>query len=948
MDRDAVVPHVRAPRIALLTAHLRGAPEEEQWLGAAGAAARLGVGLLAVVGSELAPEGADDPCAVANDVFDLVAPPLRERRPHAAAGPVDAYLLRTPQLRARCGPAMVRRWAHRLTGVPVVSVGEPLPGAVHLGADERGGSRELAGHLARGHGLRRIAFVRGPASDPVAAGRHRGYLDAVAAHGLPRDPVLTGPVLPGPDPASPRLRRWLHALLASPARPDAVMAAGDRLAGVVLQVAAALGLRVPEDLAVTGAADPCRGEDPAGGAQGPRATGLTTTRPPAGAAGRRGVELLAGMLAGAPAPAEELLPCEVLRLGSCGCPEPVAVQGGDRTLERRSRRVHEAEHRLVTAGTPEGVAAVLAAELAPLGLRTAHLVVHDTASAAPPDVAARLLTAAPGAQEPPVFGVRELVPAPVWRSLGTAPQVLLPLHFAGVRHGHLLAGPAPGPQAGWLHETLAASVSTGLEAALARRRRLAAQQDMERRVAERTGELAGAVEQLAAENRELRAQVAERQRAERQLAHQVMHDPLTGLANRRMLQEHLEGAVARLSRHGVPVAVLFCDLDDFKWVNDHLGHAAGDDLLRQLARRLRHALRPEDLVARFAGDEFVVVPTDVATARDVVAIARRVLAECAGGYRVGGAEVQVRLSLGLTLATRPPTTTDDLLREADSALYLAKRRGKNSVAVFDGRLQEQINRRADLESGLRSSLHDGSLCVLYQPKVDLRTGRVAGVEALLRWRHPERGLLAPPDFLDVAEESNLIVEIGEWVLRRVCAEARTLVLPDGTPPLVQVNLAARQLGDPMLVERLHDILDRSGLNPRRLVVEVSESRSPGDLRRTREALLRLRGLGVHVALDDFGVGASSLQWLQQLPVDEVKLDRRLIRDIDSDEQDRRVVSSVIDLAHAMGHVVVAEGVESTAQCEHLVAAGCDYGQGFHFARPVPGAELGRALGALRV
>ncbi|PPK98695.1 diguanylate cyclase (GGDEF)-like protein [Kineococcus xinjiangensis] len=1039
----------RGRRFAVLTSALQVNIHQEHWLGSQDAAKRLDVGLLTVVGTDLvraAAGGADS---------DRPAP-FAARFPEVA--PVDGYLVWTALLQGQCGQEAVRRWARTLGGHPVVSAEDPLPGAIGVAMDERGASRQMAEHLITVHGRRRIAYLRGPATHRGAALRYQGYLDALRAHGIPRDQQLVGALLPGWDPGQAAVRLQVRSLLTAPGPAvDAVMAANDNLALAVVSAARAMGLRVPQDVAVTGFDDYV---DPAffglGDAADPTTLSaaranvlLTTARLPFRAMEARGVELLAELADGREVPAETVLDCEVLHRRSCGCPPPaisladddatvaavlrsaagsrgddlgdrwaeevviglrradqddgrfleaslrrlvdlcgrlgeapvpwmellsllrtaaVRVPGALRALgeaeqrwlgiqqvtERQGHVLQDVGNRLVTAGSVEELVRVLTEQLPRLGLSTLYLVTYRPGPEGPGAVAEE--AAPPGAslllayergrgtlltEADRAFDAAGLLPPARWESVGTAPLVLLPLQFNGHHLGHLLL--TPGPRSGWLYQSLARHLSTGLETALLLERSRRHRQELAERVEERTAELARANAELAEANEELRTQVQERERVEEVLAHEVMHDPLTGLPNRRMLQEMLEAAVARLARHGAPVAVMFCDLDDFKWINDHLGHAAGDELLRQLAQRLRHALRPEDLVARFAGDEFVIVCTDVGTAHDVAAVARRILAECTGRYLVDDSELFVKLSVGITVATGPPATAEEMLREADSALYLAKRQGKGSVAVFDAALQREITRRVGVESGLHQALHDGTLELHYQPKVDLRTGVIAAVEALLRWRHPTRGLLHPGDFLDVAEESNLIVDIGEWVLRRACLDATTWPAQGGVAPVVQVNLAARQLADPLLLERVRRAVGDSGLDPRRLGVEITENQVLGDLRRTRDVLGRLHALGVSLALDDFGTGWSSLQWLQQLPVDEVKLDRSFVRDIDSAGQDREIVHSVIDLAHALGHAVVAEGVERTEQRQRLVTAGCDYGQGYHLGRPMALADFRRVL-----
>ncbi|GAA4974348.1 EAL domain-containing protein [Kineococcus glutinatus] len=619
-----------------------------------------------------------------------------------------------------------------------------------------------------------------------------------------------------------------------------------------------------------------------------------------------------------------------------------------RLVERQADVVRDVGQELLSASAQQRCLPALVEQLPRLGIDTCYVAAYGDPGGPPgawepgrlPAAGARLLLAhergrtAPAGPADAGFPAAELLPPGRWEGLAGRSAVLLPLHVTDRHLGYVVL--ALGPRSGAVYESVAHQLATGLHTSLLLEEQERARDDLERRVAERTAELARA-------NGELLAQVAERVRAEQALAHQATHDTLTELPNRRLLHEQLGIAAARPGRRGRSVAVLFCDLDNFKWINDHLGHAAGDDLLRLFAQQLRRATGPHDVIARFGGDEFVVVASDLAGPAEVARLAERVLAGCVGTYRIKGRDVFVNVSIGATVAVAGETSADQLLSEADSALHLAKRRGRGVVAMFDSSLQDEIGRRVAVESGLHDALRHDALELLYQPKIDLGTGRTVAVEALLRWRHPSRGLVAPADFLDIAEESGLVVDIGTWVLRRACREARQWQRAGAGGPVVQVNLAARQLSDPRLLEHVDAALDDSGLDPRLLGVEVTESRLLADVARTGTVLADLADRGVHVSLDDFGTGYSSLSWLQQLPVHEVKLDRSFIADIVANEHDQRIVRSVIDLAHVLDLVVVGEGIETPAQRHLLASAGCDFGQGFHLGRPVPRAVLQERL-----
>jgi diguanylate cyclase (GGDEF)-like protein/PAS domain S-box-containing protein len=429
------------------------------------------------------------------------------------------------------------------------------------------------------------------------------------------------------------------------------------------------------------------------------------------------------------------------------------------------------------------------------------------------------------------------------------------------------------------------------------------------------------------------------------LEYAATHDMLTGLANRSLFVDHLELALAHAARHREErVAVLLCDLDRFKLVNDTLGHAAGDGLLREVAQRLREAVRPGDTVARFGGDEFAVLCPELTDDDQAGHVAERVVTAAAGPYRLEGsaAELLVGTSVGVALSRDPSRSAEQLVREADTALYEAKRRGRGQVQMYSGELSESVSRRLRLEAELRQALVSDQLFLVYQPKMHLIDNRVFAAEALLRWAHPRRGLLLPAEFLPVAEESGLLFAIAEWVLRTAAAQVAAWAVT-GLGLAVCINFSDRELNDPRMLQLLRTTLAQTGVDPGKLEIEITERAAAADLAHTIESVRTVRSGGHHVALDDFGTGFCSLTWLQQIPVDTLKLDQTFTMRLGQHPASTAIVEAVLRLGSALGLITVAEGVETADQLTQLRDLGCEAAQGFYIGRPMTVADLESTL-----
>ena len=429
-------------------------------------------------------------------------------------------------------------------------------------------------------------------------------------------------------------------------------------------------------------------------------------------------------------------------------------------------------------------------------------------------------------------------------------------------------------------------------------------------------------------------------RTEAELAHQALHDPLTGLANRALLLDQLARILTRRDRPAGTVALLFLDLDRFKVVNDSLGHTAGDQLLYAIADRLLAALRPTDIVARLGGDEFVVLIEGLEDPHEPVLLARRIHAALKEPVVVDGNEVFTTVSIGIAITTSEDDTAGGLLRDADAAMYLAKARGRDRFEIFDEELRTQATERLRTETYLRRALDMGEIEVYYQPELSLDSGMMVGAEALARWHHPVDGLLEAGAFIELAEDSGLILDLGAWVLDEACRQAGDWhrQRPD-FKLMIRVNLSARQIAQPDLVNLVVEALAKGGIESSSLCLEITETALMADPAAGLKVLQDLRGLGVELAIDDFGTGYSSLSYLKRFPVDVLKIDRSFVDGLGDDPEDTAIVTAIISLGRALGLRVVAEGVETERQLAELRRLGCDRAQGFMFARPAPASQL---------
>ena len=438
--------------------------------------------------------------------------------------------------------------------------------------------------------------------------------------------------------------------------------------------------------------------------------------------------------------------------------------------------------------------------------------------------------------------------------------------------------------------------------------------------------------------------ISERRRTEERIEFLARHDALTGLPNRLMLKDHFELALAYAERAGVKVALMFLDLDNFKTINDSLGHHYGDALLQQVATRLRGCVRDTDTISRHGGDEFVIVLADLSDPEAIATVASKIQVQMTPPFDVNGYELNTSLSIGVAIYPDDGTDFDTLLKMADTAMYHAKEAGRNTYRFFTERMNEDALNQLNLGNALRRGLERKEFLLHYQPQIDLQTGAVIGAEALLRWNSTEYGLVSPGRFISIAESSGLIVPIGDWVLNEACRQA-VAWRDAGIPELVVgVNLSAVQFKRGDLEESVANALSASGLDPKFLELELTESMLIDDTEKVLETVTRLKALGIKLSIDDFGTGYSSLSYLRRFQVDKLKIDQSFIRDIADDPEDAAIVSAIVQMARSLKLRTIAEGVETEAMLRHLHVSQCDEAQGYLFAKPMPPEEFSEYLG----
>jgi len=453
--------------------------------------------------------------------------------------------------------------------------------------------------------------------------------------------------------------------------------------------------------------------------------------------------------------------------------------------------------------------------------------------------------------------------------------------------------------------------------------------------------------ELSRANKQLQIELTERKRAEKQLEHTALHDSLTDLPNRVLFMDRLSQAMQRAKRRkGYMYAVLFLDLDRFKAVNDSLGHNIGDQLLIESSNRLAACLRGEDTVARFGGDEFVVLLEDIQDSGDAIRVAERIQNDLSVPYDLDGYKVIVFISTGIVLSNPTYVRPEDIVRDADIAMYRSKGKGLGRYEIFAPSMLDRVMTRLELETDLRKALENQEFVVHYQPILEMKTNQIIGFEALVRWQHPTKGLIPPAEFIPTAEETGLIVPLGYWVLDEACRQLHAwhAQYPAELRLTINVNLSTRQSSQPDVVKKISMILKKNELDPRFLKLELTESLIIDESGSTVAMLSELREMGIQVQIDDFGTGYSSLSYLHTLPIDTLKIDRSFISRLGINTKNTEIVQTIFSLAHSLGMKVIAEGVETNEQLSSLKDMNCEFAQGFLFAKPVNGVEAGALIG----
>lgn len=432
-------------------------------------------------------------------------------------------------------------------------------------------------------------------------------------------------------------------------------------------------------------------------------------------------------------------------------------------------------------------------------------------------------------------------------------------------------------------------------------------------------------------------------RTQERLHYLAHHDLLTDLPNRALFIDRLTQALSHVHRRNRALAILFIDLDRFKVINDTLGHDIGDRLLQDLAERLRSCLREGDTVARFGGDEFTVLLEDVADTTDVSPIASKILDILSNPFTVGGRELFITASIGISVFPGDGQNAHTLLKNADTAMYRAKEHGRNSYQFYSAEMSTRALERLTMETDLRRALAREEFLLHYQPQFDLENGSIIGVEALIRWNHPDLGLISPDDFIPLLEETGLILPVGEWVLRTACAQNKAWQDAGLTPISVSVNLSGRQVDSPDLIEQVRSIITETKLDPSYLELEITESMIMGDTEATNKTLKHISEMGITFAIDDFGTGYSALSYLRHFPINTIKIDRSFVRDITTDPDGAAIVTTIIAMARNLRLGIIAEGVETEQQSAFLSSHGCTRVQGYLFSRPLPAEEIAELL-----